>query len=77
MNDPTVADEWQPLRSHMMVYEQGPQVTVLVDPDHPQVWKSETYLPQLQDWAAAAEKRGGYMILFCGHEIVRIDPAQA
>lgn len=74
MTDPALADDWQPLRSHMLIYEQGPQMTVLVDPDYPQSWRGEFYRSGLQRMALDAELRGGYLILFCGDEIVKIEP---
>lgn len=58
----------------MLIYEQGPQLTVLVDPDHPDVWRQEPYASDLQQMAADAEEQGGYLILFCGDDVVRIEP---
>ncbi|MDR6817826.1 hypothetical protein J2X76_003002 [Neorhizobium sp. 2083] len=74
MTDPDLSDDWQPFRSKMLVYDQGPQLTVLVDPDHPDVWKHKPYFSDLQAWAEAAEARGGYLILFCGDSVVKIEP---
>lgn len=74
MTDPELADDWQPLASHMLIYEQGPQLTVLVDPDHPGVWRREPYASRLTTMAVDAEGRGGYLILFCGDEVVKIEP---
>ena len=73
MTDPAMPDHWQPLRSHMLVYEQGPQVTVLVDPDHPDVWLQAPYSAELQRMAETAEERGDYVILFCGDEVKKIE----
>jgi hypothetical protein len=70
-----VADHWQPQRSHMLVYAQGAQLTVLVDPDHPSAWRAQPYFSDLQDWAKGAEEAGRYVILFCGDEVVKIEPA--
>uniref|UniRef100_UPI003100AFE0 hypothetical protein n=1 Tax=Neorhizobium sp. EC2-8 TaxID=3129230 RepID=UPI003100AFE0 len=74
MTDSGVPEAWQPLRSKMLVYEQGPQLTILVDPDHPDVWKQEPYLSDLNAWAEAAQARGHYVILFSGDEVVKIEP---
>lgn len=74
MTDATLADEWQPLRSHMLIYDQGPQMTVLVDPDHPDVWRQEPYSSELRHMAEDAERRGGYLILFCGDDVLKIEP---
>jgi len=72
MTSETLGDEWAPLRSKMMVYEQGQQITVLVDPDHPDIWKSEPYASQLRAWAAQAEPRGGYVIVFWRDEVFKV-----
>ncbi|CAN7716573.1 hypothetical protein [Neorhizobium sp. LjRoot104] len=58
----------------MLVYDQGPQLTVLVNPHHPATWRQEPYSSDLKDWARAAEARGHYVILFCGDEVVKIEP---
>lgn len=70
-----VSDAWQPLKSHMLIYEQGPQMTVLVDPDHAHIWRQEPYKSDLRRMAADADGRGGYLILFCGEEVVKIEPS--
>ncbi|WP_312991004.1 hypothetical protein [Rhizobium populisoli] len=74
MTNPALADTWRPLTSHMLIYAQGPQMTVLVDPDHPDVWRHEPWFSGLQQIAKDVELEGGYLILFCGDEVVRIEP---
>lgn len=74
MTDPALGEEWAPAVSHMMVYAQGPQITVLVDPDHAAVWAASPYLEQMQQWAAEAEPRGGYVILYFGDHLTKIEP---
>ena len=59
----------------MLAYAQGPQLTVLVDPDQPLVWKAEPYISDLRAWAETADASDGYVILFCGDEVVKIEPA--
>lgn len=49
--DPALAAHWQPQVAGMMVYEQGAQVTVLVDPASEQKWREEPYLSELQSRA--------------------------
>lgn len=75
MSDPALGEEWQPTRSRMMIYRQGPQVTVLVEPDCPDAWKQEPYFSQLQQWAADIEQDGGFMIVFVGDEAIKIEPS--
>ncbi|WP_230987018.1 YkgJ family cysteine cluster protein [Allorhizobium terrae] len=72
MTDATLGDEWEPAKAHMMVYTQGPQMTVLVDPAYPAMWKLEPYSTQLHDWAKEAEGRGGYVIVFVGDDVFKV-----
>jgi uncharacterized protein len=58
----------------MLIYRQGKQMTVLVDPAHPESWRRQPYRSELVQMAAEAESGGGYLILFCGDEIVKIEP---
>ncbi|WP_245277120.1 hypothetical protein [Rhizobium sp. CF080] len=74
MTDTTVSEDWQPLLSKMLVYEQGPQLTILVDPDHPDMWQKEPYFSDLQAWANVGDRIGKYVILFCGDEVRKIEP---
>jgi hypothetical protein len=68
-----LGDEWDPIRSKMMVYRQGAQVTILVDPDHKDIWRQELYLSQLRRWAADLEAHGGYVIVFWKDDVFKID----
>ena len=72
MTDESLAEAWEPSRSHMMIYRQGPQVTGLVDPDHPDISLSEPYHAQLSAWAEAAEPTGGYVIVFRQDDVFKI-----
>ena len=72
MTEESLSEAWEPSRSHMMVYRQGPQVTVLVDPDHPDIWCSEPYHAQLRAWAEEAEATGGYVIVFRQDDVFKI-----
>jgi hypothetical protein len=60
----------------MMIYAQGQQITILVDPTHPDAWRQEPYLSQLRRWANDAALVGGYVIVFAGEEISKIAPAE-
>ncbi|WLR91499.1 hypothetical protein [Shinella zoogloeoides] len=72
MTDASLGEVWEPSRSHMMVYRQGPQITVLVDVDHPDIWRREPYRSQLQAWADEAEPEGGYVIVFWQDDVFKI-----
>jgi uncharacterized protein len=73
MTDNHLGDEWEPAKTHMMVYTQGPQVTVLVDPAYPDAWKLEPYNTQLRGWAKQTEERGGYIIVFVGDDVFKVE----
>ncbi|MGX5664622.1 hypothetical protein ACWKW9_01495 [Rhizobium daejeonense] len=66
MSDALLDDAWEPSRCHMMVYRQGKQITVLVDPEHPEVWMREPYRDRLHAWAREARAEGGYVIVYAG-----------
>lgn len=72
ITDDRLAAEWNPEHSHMMLYEQGPQLTVLVDPDFPQVWEQEPYRTKLTEWAGQAGAQGRYVIVFVGDRVTKI-----
>lgn len=72
MTDEALDEAWAPSRSHMMIYQQGPQITVLVDPDHPDIWRCEPYHAQLRAWADKAEPNGGYVIVFWQDDVFKI-----
>ncbi|MFN7102601.1 MAG: hypothetical protein ACK4N1_08235 [Pseudorhizobium sp.] len=74
MTSEALGPEWTPSRAHMMVYVQGPQTTVLVDPDFPEAWRSEPHATQLRRLAREAEASGGYVIVFVGDEVFKVEP---
>jgi uncharacterized protein len=76
MTKPEFSDEWRPETSHLLVYDQGRQVTVLVDPDYPEAWREERARLAIDQWAADAESEGRYLILFCGDYVEKIGESQ-
>lgn len=56
----------------MMIYRQGPQITVLVDPDFPEIWKQAPYAETLQRWAREGEG-GQYVIVFVGDAVFKVE----
>jgi hypothetical protein len=67
--------DWEPAIANMMVYAQGRQITVLVDPAYPSAWQAEPYQTQLRQWAVEAGKQGGYIIVFVGDDVFKINPS--
>ncbi|WP_377297944.1 hypothetical protein [Rhizobium sp. SGZ-381] len=64
--------EWQPQQAGMMLYRQGPQTTVLVDPTRPDALSHEPYATRLRALAADAERTGGYVIAFVGDTVTKV-----
>ncbi len=74
MTSAALGPQWEPVRSRMMIYAQGPQTTVLVDPAYPDIWKQEPYAADLRTLAGDVEKAGGYLIVFVGDDVFKIEP---
>lgn len=70
--DEDLGDPWEPARSHMMVYRQGSQITVLVDPDFPESWKQAPYDETLKRWARE-DRDGQYVIVFVGEAVFKVE----
>lgn len=64
--------EWRPVDSHMVVYQQFPNVLVLVDPDHPQSWEKEPYRSQMRQWSSRVAEMGGVVAVFVGEKRIQI-----
>ncbi len=77
MTDASMSEIWAPTISHMMVYNQGPQITVLVDPDHEAIWANAPYLQEIEGWALQAEPSGGYVIVYFGDHVTKIEPGRS
>ncbi len=75
MINKALGPEWEPSVANMMVYGQGQQITVLVDPNYPLAWKTAPYATQLNDWAREAAGKGGYIIVFVGDAVFKINPS--
>lgn len=67
--DPTLGDEWEPRQSWMMMYGQGPQLTVLVEPEAGAIWREAPYLWELEARARALKPMGGYVVVYAGEEV--------
>jgi uncharacterized protein len=68
----TLGPEWQPQAAGMMIYRQGQQTTVLVDPARPDAFSREPYASGLRQMAADAELFGGYVIVFAGDAVTKV-----
>lgn len=67
--DATLGDEWDPRVSRMMMYGQGPQLTVLVEPEAAAIWREAPYRGWLEARARAVKPEGGYVVVYAGEEV--------
>ncbi|WEZ84870.1 hypothetical protein P6U16_10240 [Rhizobium sp. 32-5/1] len=74
ITDVSMAPAWEPTLAHMMVYAQGPQITVLVDPAQPDAYMQAPYWEDLQQWAADIDASGGFVIVFVGDTAIKVEP---
>ncbi|ODS54343.1 MAG: hypothetical protein ABS40_14675 [Agrobacterium sp. SCN 61-19] len=67
--DATLGPEWEPSVSRMMMYAQGLQLTVLVEPEAGQIWREARYLDWLEKRARVLKPQGGYVVVYAGEEV--------
>jgi hypothetical protein len=53
----------------MMMYGQGPQLTVLVEPEAAAIWREAPYLGWLEARARVLKPMGGYVVVYAGEEV--------
>lgn len=61
--------EWEPQISRMMLYRQGPQLTVLVEPEAGSIWRETPYLEWLEAQARVLKAQGGYVVVYAGDAV--------
>jgi hypothetical protein len=64
-----LAPEWEPQISRMMLYRQGPQLTVLVEPEAGSIWRETPYLEWLEAQARVLKAQGGYVVVYAGEAV--------
>jgi hypothetical protein len=78
VSTPEVPDEWQPLRSKMvMIYLRDGGATKLVvhvDSGSPLAWKNEPYYSQLKRWAQKLIEQGGIVNVYVRNRVIAILP---
>jgi hypothetical protein len=52
-----------------MMYTQGPQLTVLAEPEAGALWKEAPYYGWLEAKARALKPVGGYVVVYVGEEV--------
>ncbi|MGL4197222.1 MAG: hypothetical protein ACRCSX_05585 [Allorhizobium sp.] len=67
--DAALTPEWEPQISRMMLYRQGPQLTVLVEPEAGSIWRETPYLEWLEAQARVLKAQGGYVVVYAGEAV--------
>jgi len=67
--DPALGEEWDPRVSRMMMYGQGPQLTVLVEPEAATIWRESPYRDWLEEKARSLKPAGGYVVVYAGEDV--------
>ena len=67
--DPSLGEEWDPRVSRMMLYVQGPQLTVLVEPEAATIWRELPYRDWLEEKARSLKPAGGYVVVYAGEDV--------
>jgi hypothetical protein len=67
--DPTLGPEWEPRVSRMMLYAQGAQLTVLVEPAAGAMWREAPYIDLLEERARTLKAEGGYVVVYAGEDV--------
>ncbi len=67
--DPALGEEWDPRVSRMMLYAQGPQLTVLVEPEAAAIWRDAPYRDWLEGNARSLKPAGGYVVVYAGEDV--------
>lgn len=70
--DSTLGEEWDPRVSRMMMYEQGPQLTVLVEPEAAAIWRELPYRDWLEEKARSLKLAGGYVVVYAGEDVAMV-----
>ena len=68
--------EWQPRRSHFVVYLDAAlsQMIVTVDTAHPAAWRREPFHSTFQSWAARGLAEGLQVVVKIGNRVIAVLP---
>ena len=72
--DPSLGEEWNPIRSHMVLRTEGTLLVVQVDHQRPDAWKREPYHAMLREFARRLYPRGNQIIVKIGARAVVVLP---
>ncbi len=69
-------DHWRPAKSKMVIAlaKDASQLTVFVDPGRPDAWRKEPYYSDIKNWARAAAKNQGRVVVSLGYEMIVVTP---
>lgn len=74
LTDPTLNEEWHPLRAHFLLRRENNFLVVQTDPQRPDAWKREPYRSALHNHARALYPRGARIIVKIGERAIVILP---
>lgn len=71
-----IGSHWKPANSRMVVAltTDAKRLTVFVDPDRPEAWRKEPFYSDIKDWARAAEKNKGRVVISQGSAVIAVTP---
>jgi len=74
--DPKLGEEWRPSRSHIvLVASQGQnRLAAHVDPARADAWRREPFYQRLKEWARAAARVRGQVVVYVGRRATVILP---
>lgn len=74
--DARLGEEWRPSRSRIILVASAGQnrLAIHVDPARPGAWRQRPYYGQLKEWAHAAARVGGQVVVYLGRAATVILP---
>jgi hypothetical protein len=71
---PELGPEWRPDRSHLVLYLDGSQLVVNVDPDHKDAWRREPFRAAIRAWAERGLAEGLQIVVKTKRNVVAVLP---
>jgi hypothetical protein len=74
--DPKLGEEWRPSRSRIVLVAQQGQnrLAAHVDPTRPDAWRREPFYGRLKEWARAAARVRGQVVVYVGRRATVLLP---
>lgn len=70
-------EHWRPANSRMVISlaTNANRMVVYVDADRPEAWRKEPYYTDIKNWALAAAKNQGQVMVSQGHDMIAVTPS--